>query len=108
MKRSGVPYNGGQINFSIIECTRGRKHGQYFYVGERTLLENPVEVPIKIKNTDGTVTHKSVTYQHKNKVNKVKKSDLGFDSQDASSSQSEQPKKRAPRPKKSKIIKVDS
>jgi len=79
MKKSGQDYTGGKINFSIVECTRGKKHNHYCYVGERTELADPVPVPIKIKNEDGTFTHKTVTYKHKNKVNKIKKADVKQD-----------------------------
>jgi len=76
MKKSGDQYTGGRINFSIVECTRGRKHNQYCYIGERVLLDKPVPVRIKIKNAEGVETEKTVTYQHKNKVNKVKKAEV--------------------------------
>ena len=35
-----------QIRFSIVECTRGSKHKEYSYVGERVELEKPMEVKI--------------------------------------------------------------
>jgi hypothetical protein len=43
---SGQTATHGQIKFSIIECTRGSKHKQYNYVGERVKLENPMLVEI--------------------------------------------------------------
>ena len=76
MKKSGQIYGGGKINFSIVECTRGSKHNVYCYIGERKPLPNPVEVPIKVINKEGTTIEKKVTYYHKNHVKKVRKADV--------------------------------
>lgn len=57
----------GQIHFSIIECTRGSKHKQYNYIGERIKLEKPMIVKIK----DG-INEKIIEYRFNNKVMKNK------------------------------------
>lgn len=56
----------GKIKFSIIECTRGSKHKQYNYIGERIELDNPMEVVIG----KGTEKEKSITYKYNNRVMK--------------------------------------
>ena len=56
-----------QIRFSIVECTRGSKHKEYSYVGERVELEKPMEVKIgKGPNA------KTIKYRYNNKVFKDK------------------------------------
>lgn len=57
----------GKIKFSIIECTRGSKHKQYDYVGERLQLQNPMKVTIG----KGDVS-KVIEYKFNNKVMKDK------------------------------------
>jgi hypothetical protein len=52
----------GNINFSIVECTRGSRKKTYNYVGERQQLTKPVEVNIK---------GKTVTYRYNNVVRKA-------------------------------------
>jgi hypothetical protein len=56
-----------KIRFSIVECTRGSKHKEYSYVGERVELEKPMEVKIgKGPNA------KTIKYRYNNKVFKDK------------------------------------
>ena len=57
----------GKIKFSIIECTRGSKHKQYNYIGERVELDNPMQVTIG--KGDGA---KVIEYKFNNKVMKDK------------------------------------
>jgi hypothetical protein len=73
LKKSGKQYAGEKLNFSIVECTRGSKHSEYLYSGERTQLADPVAVTIAVKNQTGGTDNKVVTYRHKNYVRKVKK-----------------------------------
>jgi hypothetical protein len=73
LKKSGKQYAGEKLNFSIVECTRGSKHSEYLYSGERTQLADPVAVTIAVKNQAGGTDNKVVTYRHKNYVRKVKK-----------------------------------
>lgn len=56
-----------QVKFSIVECTRGSKHKQYNYIGERIELEKPMAVPIKT----GT-EQKTIIYKYNNRVMKDK------------------------------------
>lgn len=58
----------GKFKFSIVECTRGSKHKQYFYEGERVALDEPTEV--EIKKEDGSTD--TITYHYSNKVYKDK------------------------------------
>lgn len=58
----------GELKFSIVECTRGRKNKQYFYTGQRVELSKPTEVTIK--KEDGTKD--TITYNYTNKVYKDK------------------------------------
>lgn len=58
---------GGQIKFSIIECTRGSKHKQYNYIGERIKLDSPMLVTIG-KGPEAKV----IEYKYNNKVMKEK------------------------------------
>ena len=56
-----------KIKFSIVECTRGSKHKEYSYVGERVELDKPMEVKIgKGPNA------KTIKYRYNNKVFKDK------------------------------------
>lgn len=56
-----------QVRFSIVECTRGSKHKEYSYVGERVELAKPMEVKIgKGPNA------KTIKYRYNNKVFKDK------------------------------------
>ncbi|CAH6421805.1 Hypothetical protein KVN_LOCUS493 [uncultured virus] len=57
----------GQIKFSIIECTRGSKHKQYNYTGERVELDDPMKVKIG-KGEDAKI----IEYKYNNKVMKDK------------------------------------
>ena len=54
-----------KIEFTIIECTRNSKHKKYHYVGERKLLEKPVQV--KIQNREKTIEYKYGNHVVKNK-----------------------------------------
>lgn len=64
---SGTTETQGQIKFSIIECTRGSKHKQYNYIGERVKLDNPMKVKIgKGPNI------KEIEYRFNNRVMKDK------------------------------------
>ncbi len=56
-----------KIKFSIIECTRGSKHKEYNYVGERVKLDKPMEVTI-----GKGVNAKTIKYRYNNKVFKDK------------------------------------
>ena len=56
------------VEFSMIECTRGRPHKVSKYTGKRVALENPIVV--KIKTGDGQ--EKEIKYHFQNKVSKVK------------------------------------
>lgn len=56
-----------KIKFSIIECTRGSKHKEYNYVGERVKLDKPMEVTIG-KGANA----KTIKYRYNNKVFKDK------------------------------------
>ena len=56
----------GKIKFSIIECTRGSKHKQYNYIGERKELKKPMKVII----SKGTDKEKTITYKYNNRVMK--------------------------------------
>ena len=76
MKKSGNAYTGGKIVFTIVECTRGSKHGKYCYEGERKSLKDPVAVPIKITDPEGKQHEKVVTYYNKNFVKKIPKAKL--------------------------------
>ena len=55
----------GKIEFTIIECTRNSKHKEYHYVGERKLLENPVQV--EIQNGEKIIEYKYGNHVVKNK-----------------------------------------
>lgn len=57
----------GKIKFSIVECTRGSKHKQYNYVGERVQLQEPMKV--KIGEGDAA---KEIEYKFNNRVMKDK------------------------------------
>jgi len=57
----------GKIKFSIVECTRGSRHKQYNYVGERIELENPMTVTIGSGDNK-----KEIEYKFNNKVMKDK------------------------------------
>ena len=65
-EKKGTQTNG-EIKFSIVECTRGSKHKQYNYVGERVELQNPMQVTIG-KGDNAKV----ITYRYNNKVMKDK------------------------------------
>lgn len=56
-----------KIKFSIVECTRGSKHKEYNYVGERVKLDKPMEVTIG-KGANA----KTIKYRYNNKVFKDK------------------------------------
>lgn len=57
----------GEIKFSIVECTRGSKHKQYNYVGQRVKLDKPMKV--KIGNGPNA---KEIEYKFNNRVMKDK------------------------------------
>lgn len=50
------------ITFSIVECSRGSKHKEYKYKGERIELDKPMEV-----NIGGHI----ITYRFNNRIMKV-------------------------------------
>jgi hypothetical protein len=56
-----------KIKFSIVECTRGSKHKEYNYVGERVKLDKPMEVTIG-KGANA----KTIKYRYNNRVFKDK------------------------------------
>ena len=58
-----------EINFSIVESTRGSKRSTYVYNGKREKLETPVKY--SIKGTDGE--QREIVKEYKNKLTKVKK-----------------------------------
>jgi hypothetical protein len=64
--------NTKEINFSMVECTRGHSHKVSNYTGRRVKLDKPLTVSIKSKNADGTTTTKTIEYKFKNKISKVK------------------------------------
>lgn len=61
------PSPSGEIKFSIIECTRGSKHKQYNYIGQRVKLDNPMKVKI-----GSGVDAKEIEYKFNNRVMKDK------------------------------------
>lgn len=63
---------GNEYNFTIIECTRGRKHKEFHYTGIRKELPKPVEVKKVQKDTKGNDVEKTITYRYKNFVRKFK------------------------------------
>lgn len=66
-KQSGGSVSG-KIKFSIVECTRNSKHKTYNYVGERLVLDNPIDVKIY----KGTDKEKVIPYKFNNRVMKDK------------------------------------
>lgn len=56
-----------EMKFRIKECTRGSKHKEYCYVGERIKLDKPMEVTIG-KGAEA----KKIVYKFTNKVKKSK------------------------------------
>lgn len=54
-----------EINFSMVECTRGRTHKVSNYRGRRVKLPQPIKVTLK-------KTGRTVEYNYQNKVTKVK------------------------------------
>ena len=56
-----------EITFRIKECTRGSKHKEYCYIGERLKLDTPMKVTIG-KGDDAKV----IEYKYANKVKKAK------------------------------------
>ncbi len=81
MKKNNIEYTmNTELHFTIKECTRGGKGGEYSYYGIRQLLEKPVEVTINIydpkdkdldKKQRRKVAEKIVLYKNKNVVRKV-------------------------------------
>lgn len=57
----------GEIKFSIVECTRGSKHKQYNYIGQRVKLDKPMEVTI-----GSGPNAKKIEYRFNNRVMKDK------------------------------------
>ena len=57
-----------EVNFSMVECTRGGSHKVSQYTGKRVKLEKPVTVTIK--TSDGK--KKEINYNFTNKITKVK------------------------------------
>ena len=57
----------GEIKFSIIECTRGSKHKQYNYIGQRVKLDKPMKVKI-----GSGADAKEIEYKFNNRVMKDK------------------------------------
>ena len=60
----------GEIKFRIVECTRGSKHKQYKYVGQRQQLKEPMRVQIG----EGP-SAKTIEYKFNNRVMKDKSVD---------------------------------
>jgi hypothetical protein len=58
----------GEIDFSIVECTRNSRRKEYQYTGEKVKLDE--EIYVKIKNVE-------VTYKNINKIKKKKQSEKG-------------------------------
>jgi len=54
----------GKVDFSIVECTRGSKHKQYSYEGQRKKLPEKMTV---------TIDNKEIVYEYSNVVKKVPK-----------------------------------
>jgi hypothetical protein len=71
-KGMGVNAEGAEINFSIVECTRGSKRKVYKYKGRRVKLDKPMEVLIKGKEGNAG---KTIVYNYNNKVQKLKVND---------------------------------
>jgi len=63
----GASGASGEIKFSIIECTRGSKHKQYNYIGQRVKLDKPMKVKIG-RGADA----KEIEYKFNNRVMKDK------------------------------------
>ncbi len=61
-----------EIKFSIRESTRGSKRSTYTYNGERQKLDTPVEYTI----SNGKGEDRTIVKKFKNRLTKVKKSDL--------------------------------
>jgi len=57
----------GEIKFSIVECTRGSKHKQYNYIGQRVKLDKPMKVKI-----GSGADAKEIEYKFNNRVMKDK------------------------------------
>jgi hypothetical protein len=59
---------GKEFVFSIKECTRGRKHKEYYYIGFRQKLDTPIKVIIGKGKVE-----KVIEYKYNNKVKKCSK-----------------------------------
>lgn len=68
MRKKNGEDTTGQIPYSIVECTRGSKHKEYHYIGERVAITNPVAVQIKPKDGD----EKKIVYKFNNRVMKAR------------------------------------
>jgi hypothetical protein len=62
-KNNDFDLKGGDINFSLIECTKGSNKKTYQYSGNRIKLENPVEY---------VVNGNTITKNYKNIIRKIK------------------------------------
>jgi hypothetical protein len=69
------------VTFTIRESTRGSKRSEYVYNGKREKLAEPVKYPIQ--NKEGEV--KTITKSFKNKLTKVKKTDLALEASELAS-----------------------
>lgn len=70
--RDNKESNATVVTFTIKESTRGSKRSEYVYNGKREKLAEPVKYPIQ--NKEGEV--KTITKSFKNKLTKVKKTEL--------------------------------
>jgi hypothetical protein len=68
LDEENATFENKKFKFTIVECTRGSRHKEYHYVGERLKLKEPTL--IKIKNANGD--EKLIEYNYMNVVKKAK------------------------------------